>query len=463
MLGNGRLALRGGYGIYYIRTSGQTLLQGITGAPFFQLSSLLPFPNAPDSLANPFPALPTPDKFPILPAFPQFTGFSVGGTPLFNAPLLTLNPVQRNVHTPYDQAYSLDVQYEFLKGWVADFGYIGARAIKLLNGQQLNSALLVNATNSGSGGLTLNSSRNANARVPVAGFSTGGLNEVTDSGVSWYNGAIVSMKHAFGHGLDLNANYTFSKSLDEGSGGFSLIGNNQDLGNAGGNQFLPFLNKGRSVFDQTHRVVVTFYYELPGPKQGWRGQVLGGWALSGSNIFQSGFPFSVVTNAPSLQGVANGVARANTSCTGGFTAGGSVSNTYNNYINTACFSDVAILPSGTVISNVSRQLGPGTGSFTVGGFGPAASNFGSVFGNSGRNILNGPFQTREDFSILKRFPTRFLREGSNLEFRAEIFKLFNTPIFSNPSNVVNTPTFGQISGTTDNTGRVMQFALKLNF
>jgi hypothetical protein len=463
VLGNGRLSLRGGYGIYYIRTSGQTLLQGITGVPFFQLSSLSPFPDAPDSLSNPFPALPTPDKFPILPAFPQFTGFSAGGTPLFNAPLLTLNPVQRNVHTPYDQAYNLSVEYEFIKGWVADFGYIGSRAIKLLNGQQLNSALLVNAANPGAGGLTLNSSRNVNARVPLVGFSTTGLNEVTDSGVSWYNGAIASLKHAFGHGLNLNANYTFSKSLDEGSGGFSLIGNNQDLGNSGGNQFLPFLNKGRSLFDQTHRIVVTFYYELPGPKNGWKGQTLGGWAISGSNIFQSGFPFSVVTNAPNLQGVGNGVARANVSCTGGFTTGGNVSNNLNNYINAACFSAPPTLLSGTAINNVSPQLGPGTGTFTVGGFGAAAGNVGSVFGNSGRNILNGPFQNREDFSILKTFPTHFLHEGSNVEFRAEIFKLFNTPIFSNPSNVVGTPTFGQISSTTDTTGRVMQFALKLNF
>ncbi|HYL83282.1 MAG TPA: TonB-dependent receptor [Candidatus Angelobacter sp.] len=461
--GNGRLSLRGGYGIYYIRTSGQTLLQGITGVPFFQLSSLLPFPDAPDSLANPFPALPTPDKFPILPAFPQFTGFSAGGTPLFNASLLTLNPVQRNVHTPYDQAYNLGVQYEFHKGWVADFGYIGSKAIKLLNGQQLNSALLVNAANPGAGGLTLNSSRNANARVPVVGFSTGGLNEVTDSGVSWYNGAVASVRHAFGHGLNLKANYTFSKSLDDGSGSFSLLGNNQDLGNSGGNQFLPILNKGRSVFNQTHRIVVTFYYELPGPKHGWMGQALGGWALSGSNIFQSGFPFSVVTNAPNLQGVGNGVARADLNCTGNLTAGGSVSNTYNNYINTFCFSAPPTLPAGTVITNVSPQLGPGNGTFTVGGFGSPAGNVGSVFGNSGRNILNGPFQNREDFSILKTFPTRFLREGSNLEFRAEIFKLFNTPIFANPSNVVGTSTFGQISSTSDTTGRVMQFALKLNF
>ena len=58
---------------------------------------------------------------------------------------------------------------------------------------------------------------------------------------------------------------------------------------------------------------------------------------------------------------------------------------------------------------------------------------------------------------------RKLGENANLEFRAEFFKLFNTPIFSGPSSTAGINSFGRILGTIDNTGRQIQFALKVNF
>lgn len=81
----------------------------------------------------------------------------------------------------------------------------------------------------------------------------------------------------------------------------------------------------------------------------------------------------------------------------------------------------------------------------------------------GRNALRGPFQQRFDTSIGKKFPLARVREGANLEFRTEFFKLFNNPIFSNPISNVSSGSFGRITSTTDTTGQIIQFALKLNY
>lgn len=465
VFGDGKLAVRGGYGIYFVRTSNQTLLQLITGAPFFQLfrttgTGVI----GSQALANPYPNLPTPDQFPVLPVFPQFSGLAASGAPLFvdpatglPTPLLTVNPFERTLDSPYNQNWNLTVQYEVFKNWVVEAGYIGSRAIKLLHSRQINAARLVDATNPGLGGLTTNSSANINSRTLVPGFSSTGLNTVTGSGNSWYNAFLFSVRHPFSKGFQIKADYTFSKSLDNNSGSFT-----QDLGNAGGNQLAFDLNKGLSNFDQKHRLVLTYLWEIPGPKQGWQGRVLGGWSLSGVTTFQSGFPFNVVsTTSGNLQGAGTAIGRANTSCNGGFTIGGNVSNAVDRFINTACFSAPVALAAGTVVTTVDANLAPGAGNFVIG------PGTGVLFGNLGRNALRGPFQQRFDTAITKRIALDpvypLLGENANLEFRTEFFKLFNTPIFNNPISNVSSGSFGRITSTTDSTGRIIQFALKLNF
>lgn len=462
VLGNGKLAVRSGYGVYFIRTSNQMLLQLITGVPFFQLFRATGTGVVgSQALANPFPALPTPDQFPILPTFPQFTGFSAAGAPLFSAPLLTVNPFERNMRVPYNQNWNLTVQYEFLRNWTVEAGYIGSRGVKLLSSLQINSARLVNAANPGLGGLTVNSSLNANARVRVPGFSSTGLNAVTQAGDSWYNAFFVAVRHPLRRGLDFKFNYTFSKSLDTNSGAAT-----QDLGNAGGNQLAYNLNKGYSIFDQTHRVVFTYVWEVPGPKQGWARHLLGNWRWQGVTVLQSGFPFSVnATSSGNLQGVAAASGRANVLCADGLTMPGNASEAVNNYIIASCFAAPTVNPVGTVLTGLTPTMAPGTESFTVGNQGTSTTG-GALFGNSGRGLLRGPFQHRWDMAFVKGFPMqKWLGEQGNLEFRAEFFKIFNTPIFGagNITNNVNSSAFGRITGTVDSTGRIIQFALKLNF
>src|SRR5439155_875264 len=122
----------------------QTLLQLITAAPFFQLSNL-PSPGTP--LSNPFPNLPVPSQFPVFPTPPVFTGFNTtpgspsNGLPTFNGststrPLLTLNPFERTLSTPYVGSWNLTVQRELPGKFNVEIGYLGSQGVKLLDGRQ---------------------------------------------------------------------------------------------------------------------------------------------------------------------------------------------------------------------------------------------------------------------------------------------------------------------------------------
>jgi hypothetical protein len=255
--------------------------------------------------------------------------------------------------------------------------------------------------------------------------------------------------------------YTQSRSTDNDSGPTG-----SDLDSFTGNQLYSQSNRGVSDFNQPHRFVFTGIWNLPGPKTGWMGETIGNWGLSGVYTVQSGFPFSVSsTNGGGLAGLSGSVTvRANSvPCSNLQTPGGVIQN-LNSYINPACFSAVPNLPAGTVLTGLSPQEGPGSGTYTVGNNGVTGdSGVGSVFGASGRNIMQGPGEQRFDLALTKRFAIRPMGEAGNLTFRAEAFKVFNNVIFSNPQANISNSNFGHIISTIDGTGRILQLALKLNF
>jgi hypothetical protein len=85
---------------------------------------------------------------------------------------------------------------------------------------------------------------------------------------------------------------------------------------------------------------------------------------------------------------------------------------------------------------------------------------GTGFGNSPKNFMTGPGFWNTDFALVKSFP---IAEPARLEFRAELFNLFNHPNFANPGSNVGSPgSFGIISSTVSSP-RIAQFALKLRF
>ena len=485
VFGDGRMAVRGGYGMYYIRTSGQTLLQLIASPPWVEqyLASGTAVVGS-DVLANPWPAgLPQPSQFPILPTIGQFSGkFTSAGAPIFLNPDGTtavsqsLYGFSRNMVTPYAEQYNFTIETRLPAGWVLQTGWVGSHGIHLLVEPSLNQSLLVNSSSpmtynnaliaaagySNGYTVTQNSSANAPIRVPVPGFSAAGLNLVTNQGYSHYNGLVVEARHAFAKTFQFKMDYTFSKSTDDDSGPST-----SDLDSFTGNQLVPALNRGISDFDQTHRVVFTGLWDLPGPKTGFLGETIGNWRLSGVWTIQSGLPFSITsTTGGGLAGL-NGseTIRANVGAAcSTIKMPGSVVQNINNYLNPSCFVAVPNLPAGTVLTGYNAQGGSGTGTYIVGNNGVAGdSGVGSLFGTLGRNILRGPGAERFDLALSKVFPVRKLGEQGSLMFRAEAFKVFNNPIFSNPNSNISNPNFGTITSTVDSTGRILQLALKLSF
>ncbi len=464
--GNGKTSVRAGYGLYYVRISNQMLLQLITGAPFFQLSSVV-LPGTPDN--NPFPNLPVPSQFPIFPTPPSFLGFSAAGSPRFSGPLLSLNPFERGMHTPYVGSWNFTVQRELPGHFSIELGYLGTQGVKLLQGRQLNQALLANANHpiivGGANGvpattLTTVSSRDANARVPVLGFSTTGLNTVTGNGHSTYNAFVFTLNRRTTN-MFFQGAYTYSKSIDNNSGSTT-----QDLGNSNGNQLDTRGVRGLSIFDRTHRLQATYRYEIPAFRHtaGLLHHALGNWEFGGTSTFQSGLPFAITCAACAGNVFGLSTSTLFPEVVGNLNQlrlpGNPQQFTNSSSYNTGVLGATTLNTAGTTVSGFNIFGGAGSDSFTIGGPG-TGSHVGSFFGNLGRDVpqSRGPRQQQWEFYVGKNIP---IRESVRLQFRTEFFNLFNHPNFTVTNTSFGTASFGRYDTPLGNP-RVIQFALKLRY
>jgi hypothetical protein len=238
---------------------------------------------------------------------------------------------------------------------------------------------------------------------------------------SAYNSLQASLDKRFAKGLQFTVAYTFSKSLDEAS---SFEGILDPLPGAH--------NRSLSTFDATHRIVASYYWELPVPKyNGFKGKALDGWAFSGITTFQTGFPIRITSEADNelmdsfdfeLPGEPDQLAPFKTQrpqSNGGY------------FFNPATFTeDTTADPS---------LLGR--------------------IGNAPRTICCGPHVSSTDIAILKNIP---ISEQKRFEFRAELFNVFNHTQFVNPDGDSSDGSqFGQVTSARD--PRLVQFALKFLF
>jgi len=319
----------------------------------------------------------------------------------------TLSPTSFNKdwHNSYTESWNFNIQQGFGKDTVLEVGYVGNRGLHLS---------------------TINEGN------PIVDPATGARRFPDFGGVTYYcacldtnyNALQVTFKRQWSHGLTYNVNYTYGKNLDD-------VGDSFGQAAAAENPFNPRASEyGPSDYDTRHVVEFNYTYEIPTPHRipTW----LGGWQVNGITLLQSGQPFSVFCGCdPAGVGVTS--SRANLVpgvklYTGNPWPGDATHPVIN--------PDAFVTPEGT-----------------------------GTYGDSGRNMLRGPALMNWDFSVFKNFK---LRESQNLQFRAEFFNIFNTPLFSIPSANVNNPaTYASYSTISPPTGfpsqRQIQLALKYSF
>ncbi len=278
--------MRGGYGIYHQRITGQPFIQLLLNQPFGMLRQLVAFDNAAASFANPFP--------PGTPTFPSFTPYSP--TTLFSG-----TSFAQDFRPPVFQRYSLNVQTEFKQGLVWEVGYVGTRGTHLIRQRDANQASLASVADP-IRGQTDNTIANISERAPLLGWSTSNLINTESEGASWYNALETSLSERLTHGLHYLISYTFARDLTTDP--FASTGSNG--GFAEGNQNDPRARYGPDLFIREHRFVASYVYELPFFKKraGALRSALGGWKVAGVTVFQSGHRIPVLnTNATNVYGV----------------------------------------------------------------------------------------------------------------------------------------------------------------
>jgi len=393
VFGNGKTAVRGGYGIFYEITNGN---EGNT-----------------ESLEGSPPLVLTATQFNVS----GYTNIgSSGGAASY--PPLRVNSIPRQAIWPYVQQWHLDIQHEFAQNTVVTVSYVGTKGTHLTLQRDINQLqVLPSSLNPYGPGQVMTASDCSSGTVngaaptgpaavnfavacgadpnPYRRFSgLGTIVSLEDQANSNYNSLQVSGHKTIGH-LTASLAYTLSHSLDDSS-------------DRGDSNFLDSYNLRTSYassnFDQRQLVNISAVYDLPFFEKGLLHKILGGWQTSGLMTFQTGTPFSVVSGSYG-PGVGNGVG----------------TQSYVDVIGNAFSS-----PAQT---NAEGIIGP-----TL--YNPAAfaQERGLTYGDAGRNILRNPSRTNFDMGLFKHFA---ITEHQSFEFRAEGYNVFNHTQFSGVNNTAN--------------------------
>jgi hypothetical protein len=293
---------------------------------------------------------------------------------------------------------------------------------------------------------------------------------------SHYNALNVNLDKKFTHGFQFQVAYTFSKSLDDDSQ--TIAGDSFANGINSPWFWLPKAFYGPSDFNIAHTVTINGLYTIPTPKSwsGFMSEALADWELGGIFSYNSGAPTTAINNGDPL-GLGNGGAdqfgplvRLQGCQATNLVIGG----TAPQYINKNCFAEpsvpqtaLASLPYGCANLAGAPTTAPQLPSGNV-----YCANL-SPF-NVGRNNLTGPKFVNMDFSVHKVFPVRKISEQFNIQFRAEMFNIFNHSNFVPPQPCSGDCNSGIFNGNGSNAKvgnisllaglpREVQFALKVQF
>jgi hypothetical protein len=368
---------------------------------------------------------------------------------------------------PYSENWSLDLQWQPKNSVVLTLGYIGNHGVHQpipipfnqpgvatpsnpINGQiysygfqaQDSTSPACSGNNSPCPLLTEQiqttigafpfSDGNTALRTPYIGFNPN-ADFWRAEGVSTYNALQFQATKRMSHGLQVNASYTYSHSLDEGSGlGAGLFFNGND-------PLKPKTAYASSDFDRTHVFTVSYVYQFP--TRAYASQfvdrVVNGWGIQGVTVAQSGQPFSVIDFSGTAASIffsaddfitnpilplAPGVSphQATQGGTDNSFTTGPLAGVRVPYINPNSFSIPFLSPGQSGVP----PCGPTLGGAAV------CDTQETSYGNNGRNIFRAPFQTRFDVSIFKNIK---VTERVALKLQADAFNIFNHPNFDAPN------------------------------
>ena len=319
---------------------------------------------------------------------------------------------QRDLRTPYLQQWNASVQRQLGGRRSVEVAYVGSRGSNLIRARDINQAAP--------------SPLPVNPR-PVPQFAD--IVALESRGSSLYNSLQITLRQRLRSGLSVLSSYTLGKSTDDVSNFFSSAGDPnfpQDSND-------PTAERGRSNFDVRHRFSLSFSYELPfgtGRRfltdRDWLSRLLEDWQIAGIVTLHSGRPFTAA------------LLPENDNSNTGFAALGFGANDRPNLVGDPTVAD----PSADQWFN--------TGAF-------ASPPFGS-FGTVGRNTLDGPGFQNVNMALLKHLP---VGPDARLQFRLEVFNLFNRVNYDLPDGFLGSPTFGRILSA--GAPRRLQLGLKLLF
>ncbi|HEX7728968.1 MAG TPA: carboxypeptidase regulatory-like domain-containing protein [Terracidiphilus sp.] len=405
----GRLVIRGGFGVGF-----NGLEQAITtntrfDPPFLTSSALLTgsqivYGTAPDIY-----------EYGALPANPALIStFNAANLPT-SGTAVNVTGINPDLPTAYAMRYSIEGQYDLGNQWVATLTYSGS------NGRNL--PLQTNLYNEYASQIIAGQV----AFNPVVNY----IDWYEDTGRSNFNSLLAEVRHQFSRGYEINAQYRWAHSLDDGSGPYTT----SDY------QFLPGYNYGNSDFDSRNMIKI-FGVWSPTIFHGntWAEKLAGGWTLSPIFNYHSGFPFT-----PKFGGIA---------CNAFYPNSGN------------CDLRPATYAGGASTSQATDTFKTGSGHFPSGGASfftapGVVSNTGASWGTTadvptptalpgtpgiGRNSFIGPRYSDLDLALTKAFglPTmKVLGEGARLEIRANVFNVFNKLNLANVITNITDSNFGR--------------------
>jgi hypothetical protein len=405
LFGDGQTVFRGGFGMAY-------------DVIFYNLLTVNTNPNVDTLVVNN-----------VLDLYPN--RLSGSSTAIFNPANSWTNSAE-NTENPESRFYSLTMQRE-MGNHLLEVGYSGSRGSKGINQIHMNPAILTEAqaaTVRGGGTISSVQARRLHpqfgVRTQIPAYVGPGGNDVEAR--STYDAVFVSASRRLSRGVMVNTSYTFSRwrsnndaSLGEG-GTDGSSQRPQDMFDYGAEW-------SRSQFDRPHRLAVSYLWELPGPRTGILGRIIGGWQFSGATAGQSGRPFTIWTGVDSNGDSNVGSDRPN------------------------------IDPARSVVWDSGRKTFTNNGYYVV----PLGSNdlpleFGLGNGNAPRNSERGAPFWNTDLSLMKRFN---VGGGTRVVMRVDAFNAFNQDNYGIPVVNMNDASFGL--NNTNFGRRIIQLAGKLSF